>query len=328
MVSKSGCSFSDTISIVIDPMVNVSLGNDTSLCGIPSIDLTFQSKPGEIIKWSTGIIGPSISVENSGEYWVDVMNSSGCAASDTIIVGIGQVPVFSLGADTSKCLANVIRLSSPIVAASYSWNTGNSADFIDVNSPGSYSLRVTSNGCSFGDTIIISDKPLPDFNLGNDTLICNGEFVNFDLNGVGDNVLWEDGSTNPLRTITEPGTYSVSVELSGCAATDEIRIIDRGVPNINIGGDTALCFGQPFTIMPVVSGGIFKYWENESEIAIRTITEPGIYIATAENLCGISSDTILVKTGGSSTGTYNIPNVFSPNGDGRNDCFNGSKAII
>ncbi len=59
-------------------------------------------------------------------------------------------------------------------------------------------------------------------------------------------------------------------------------------------GDNLGNVGGVFSL-PVFSDFVI---ENGSVLAISTISEPGIYIATAENLCGISSDTLHVKTGG------------------------------
>ncbi|ULQ53778.1 gliding motility-associated C-terminal domain-containing protein [Flavihumibacter fluvii] len=327
-ISKSGCSFSDTIRVVKDILGYVNLGNDTALCGNAKLDLVYLSKPGDLIKWSTGDTGPSISVSNQGIYWLDVSNNSGCKGTDSIKVEIGQVPVFSLGPDTAKCVSGTIKLASPVIADKYLWSTGTTSDFIDITVPGIYSLSITNNSCSFSDTINVITKPSPIFSLGNDTALCKGETLVLDMAGIGDKVLWNDGSTITIKELSAPGIYSITIEKSGCSSSDELKIVDRGLPILNIGPDTALCFGQPMVITPVISNGIFKNWENGSTIEVRTINQPAIYIGAAENGCGTSFDTLLVKAGGNAAGTYNVANAFSPNGDGKNDCFGISKLIL
>jgi gliding motility-associated-like protein len=47
-------------------------------------------------------------------------------------------------------------------------------------------------------------------NLGNDTTFCQGQSLQLSP-GSYDTYLWDNGSTNPTRFVTQPGTYSVTV---------------------------------------------------------------------------------------------------------------------
>lgn len=54
-------------------------------------------------------------------------------------------------------------------------------------------------------------------NLGNDTTLCQGETLSFDLSNLPDNptVTWEDGSTSLTRTISTAGVYAVETNYLG-----------------------------------------------------------------------------------------------------------------
>lgn len=327
-IDKSGCSFSDTISIVKDPIDYVKLGNDTVLCGGAPITLNYQSRQGDVIGWSTGENSSSIIITTQGEYWVNVSNSTGCSGSDTIRVKAIDSPIFSLGPDTAICANGTIEISSPILADHYRWSSGATTSSISVSAVGLYTLTLSNEGCAYSDTINVFKKPLPVVKLGNDTAICSGQTLLLDLSGTGESIEWQDGSHEFVRDIQFPGIYKVTVFNNGCFASDEINIRDLGKPKIDIGTDTTICLGQPLLINPVISNGVFLSWEDGSGTPMRNINQPGTYIATASNLCGNQSDTLIVKTGGLNTSSFKMANAFSPNGDGRNDCFGLSKLLI
>ncbi|HRH02648.1 MAG TPA: gliding motility-associated C-terminal domain-containing protein [Bacteroidia bacterium] len=68
---------------------------------------------------------------------------------------------FSLGVDTILCSPINFTLQVPTIAgALYEWNTGDSSNVITVQDSGLYYLKITSNCCSFVDSIRIS-KSLP-----------------------------------------------------------------------------------------------------------------------------------------------------------------------
>ncbi|HEX2899785.1 MAG TPA: T9SS type A sorting domain-containing protein, partial [Bacteroidia bacterium] len=63
-------------------------------------------------------------------------------------------------------------------------------------------------------------------NLGNDTTFCGGNIVLNPGTFTG-NALWQDGSTGPTFTVTQPGTYWLQVSNSfGCASGDTIEVTE------------------------------------------------------------------------------------------------------
>jgi gliding motility-associated-like protein len=66
------------------------------------------------------------------------------------------------------------------------------------------------------------------FTLGKDTFICNGHEILLTANLAGNyNYTWQNGSSNPKYTVTQPGTYKLTVSNVCGSATDEI-FIDKG----------------------------------------------------------------------------------------------------
>ena len=85
-------------------------------------------------------------------------------------------------------------------------------------------------------------------NLGTDTAFCLGG--TYTLNpGYFSYYLWSNGSTNSTISISEPGTYSVSVsDISGCISADTVSIEQLALPIVFAGTDTNACSNTPFQL--------------------------------------------------------------------------------
>jgi gliding motility-associated-like protein len=76
-----------------------------------------------------------------------------------------------------------------------------------------------------------------EIDLGRDTLLCEGEGLVLDArHGQGRKWIWSDGSSQPVRRITQPGTYSVHVTGRNCDARDTVTVSFRDcsltIPNV------------------------------------------------------------------------------------------------
>jgi gliding motility-associated-like protein len=78
------CVASDTIHVSF--LSFVDLGSAVSLCDKQEGLVLDAGNPGAQYSWSTGATTQTITVEEPGMYWVDVLNSSNCPLHDTIEV--------------------------------------------------------------------------------------------------------------------------------------------------------------------------------------------------------------------------------------------------
>jgi len=236
-VDANGCTNTDTISVIINPLPVADLGADTSICLNTSIILDAGAGINYSYEWKevgqTTVLGTAqtLTVSNAGHYYVIVDNGCAATATDTILVSTLPVPSVDLGQDKEICYMTSTVLDAG-TQDNYLWNTGATTPTITVDTAGSYWVVVTNtHGCSDSDTINIIVHPLPNVNLGNDTTICI--FDNILLNaGYGFvNYLWNDSSTAQNLFIQGSvygiGVYTIYVTVednNGCHASDTVIV--------------------------------------------------------------------------------------------------------
>ena len=99
--------------------------------------------------------------------------------------------------------------------------------------------------------------------LGNDTLLCQGDTLTLDAMTVGaTSYLWQDGSTTASTfKVSQADTYKVDVDLGGCVVTDSI-IVDFVLPIDALANDTTLCQGESLTLDATTAGATSYNWQN------------------------------------------------------------------
>lgn len=86
--SIGSCALSDTV--VVSYLASVELGQTTSLCDVEQGVVLDAGNPGSQYLWSNGATTQTIEVTEAGTYFVDVINSSNCALTDTVEI-IGEL---------------------------------------------------------------------------------------------------------------------------------------------------------------------------------------------------------------------------------------------
>ncbi len=314
----AGCFVSDSILIFVKQVPPVNLGNDTSFCTNDSIVLDAGNNYDSYL-WNTNAVTETIRVNQQGVYSVKA-KLNGCAAFDTMqVVNLYPLSVFSLGNDTTICGVGQLQYNFVLPQASYLWNTGStSANFV-IDNAGLYWLQVTSQtGCVKSDSIRVTYEPLPVISLGSDTTLCTGNNLILNAFYPGSGYTWQDGSISPQFTVTTSGLYHVAVDLNGCIVNDSIAITYLNKPYFNLGNDTLLCEGTTITLQPQLNTGASYTWQDGSNATTYIVKATGTYELTATNECGTFSDAIIITPG---LCYLEMPNIFTPNGDGVNDAF-------
>lgn len=83
-VEVGNCREADTIQVLF--LDNVELGSAISLCNIDQGVRLDAGNAGSSFLWSTGATSQTITISEAGLYYVDVINSSNCNLTDTVLV--------------------------------------------------------------------------------------------------------------------------------------------------------------------------------------------------------------------------------------------------
>lgn len=292
--SESGCQSSRIVTIAVNPLPNPSILGESVFCQGDSS--TLYASGGVDYLWSNGASGSEISIKNTGIYVVTVTNAFGCTNTASHSITANAQPHITITGDTIFCQGSNSQLTA-IGGTSFLWNTGVSTQSTIVSHSGLYTVTATNNnGCSSTKSVYITSIPAPIGNIIGETRICEGERTLLTATG-GTSYIWNDGSTEPTLSVTQAGTYTVTISNEeGCTSIVSKNVTTLPRPNATIAGNTELCAGNSTTL--IATGGISYLWNDSTTTSFKNITETGTYsvIVTDNNGCSaVASTTVIVN---------------------------------
>ncbi|UTW64241.1 gliding motility-associated C-terminal domain-containing protein [bacterium SCSIO 12741] len=216
------CKSSDTVLVQFITLDPVQLGEDTTLCEGDTLILD-ASAQNSTYSWSDQSTLSTLRVTQSGKFWVKVF-SLGCEVNDSIQVDYDQKPNIHLGNDTTICPGDSLLLFAGPNQNDYTWSDQSTKTTMMVADSGVYWVDVRQKKCIATDTIRILHVALPKLNLGNDSVLCNGDTLFLDASADQATYQWQDQSTKSRFAVTQAGTYWTRVRVNQCALSDTISI--------------------------------------------------------------------------------------------------------
>lgn len=305
---------------IVNPFAPPSfdLGPDIIRCFNEPILLTAPSGPFTYL-WSDTSTDSTFTVDEDGEYFVEVMGRCGALESDTIVITADTASQVSIIPQTQLCLGSELSLSVDPPADSLVWYIDEElacADCpsIDIVADSSFTISLSAwlDGCFSVDTLAIVPSSLWSDTL--ELLLCAGD------------TLWLADTP-----VTVPGTYATEfIDNQGCDSTLFYLVAFAEYPIFDLPTDTLVEIGSTLkyniVLPPEVSitaverssfEGVFAFsgiFEIVATDQLETITlvfviddcefEHHFAILTEQSVC-----------------FADVPNIFSPNADNINETW-------
>ncbi|SHN44616.1 T9SS type A sorting domain-containing protein, partial [Chitinophaga sp. CF418] len=265
--TANGCSSIDSVTVVQDinkPSLTITVPQILT-CDLKSVDLTASSgTPNTTITWTGFATGQNpVSVNTYGKYYVTATSANGCFKKDSVTV----IQNITLPADVQAsndgplvCTKTMVKITGNTTTGnvSYQWTGPSNFSAItkdaNVNTKGTYSLRVTNNanGCYVTTSTTVDQNITPPANVqvtNDGPLTCDNDIVTLqgrsDLGGA--TYQWSGPGINNEATatifVTKPGTYTLSVTNpgNGCFVSTKTEVKeDKKLPDAIINAPAAM----------------------------------------------------------------------------------------
>ncbi len=249
-------------------------------------------------------------------------------------MGLPNDVVFPLSADTSfirhpdivLCAEDPgTMLSAPDGYDHYQWGDQHNGQVQWVADAGEYYV-ISRTGCTIRkDSFRVTRVESLTFSLGADTVLCEQTPFSITASSAqGASYLWQDGSRDSSYTITTTGQYFVTVEKNNCTASDTIQV-QYIYYKQDLGADHTICLGKTIDIHLHANASESSniLWSTGTTAPSITVSDYGQYHVTVQEFHCSFSDTMQVLPDELCDCFIEVPNAFTPNGDGLNDIFRG-----
>ena len=212
--NTSGTVNSNAATLTVNTLPAAPSVNVTNNCG--NSLLTASGFIGTLL-WSNGATTPSITVTTPGIYSV-TQTVNGCTSATGSNVAAPNSAPATPGVSVQNNCGNSI-LTATGTTGSLLWSNGATTPSITVPSGGTYSVTQTVNGCvSAPGTNIAAPKAIP---IAPNVAVANncGNSV-LTASGFTGSLLWSNGATTNLITVTTAGIYTVTQTVNGCVSSE------------------------------------------------------------------------------------------------------------
>jgi gliding motility-associated-like protein len=348
-VSNGTCLRRDTMTVFVNPLDAQILNKDTVFCAGDTIQLVGTSNAlnytwlpaTNMIQANT--LQPRVFPQTTAKYYIAVSDGI-CTVSDSIQLTLATFTISTSG-DTVICEGDSIDIFAQSPGASFSWLPTLGLTDPNANNPKAFPLNTTSylvqankGNCLANATIKVLVDKIPLVNAGPDVRYCFGKSAQLQgsvLNAAAfiwspPTALSDIAALQPTVTSSAGRQYILTATQGKCINRDTVWAEPNPLVVANF------TFSPNNKVYPVLvqftnqsANAKFYLWDFDDKGAQSNLPNPNhtfleakkydVWLKVSDNL-GCSDSTNL-EVNVTDEAHLKIPNVFTPDGNSINDCF-------
>ncbi len=350
------CPVKDSVNVkfIPKPLFVFSSLKDTSVCAGNPVPLNGNNGNSYTYSWS-----PSQGLDNASDpnpiakpstttSYTLLVSENTCHFDSSVTVNIAVHPYPSLAKtpDTTVCQGAPFNLWASSDATSYSWSPSQYLDNAAIGNPVATPVKSTRfyvkvntvYNCPVSDSVLVSFIAKPVFENPADASICVGSSLQLKGdNGNSYSYAWSPADyldnasgANPLASPVATIQYNLNITQAYCGydTNFKVNLVVNPLPVISVQKTNDINCSIPtarlsatgasdYTWSPAT--GLDDAHSNSPLISIDTTT---LFSVTGTDQYGcIGNSSVKVAVTLTGKGNYELPNAFTPNNDGHNDCF-------
>lgn len=281
--------------------------------------------------------------------YLTVKTAFGCEDSDSIGIKVFSFPEITIPEQLIVCKGDNIKLEAT-GANNYSWEPKKFITDMHSGSPVVSPLEDTwfklvahdTSLCTTRDSVFVKVVTSFDAYAGPDTILCTGDNIQLftevsDIHSGVFEYTWKRNSEvvsnekYPEFIADEDAAYIVNIRNGSCREyTIPVYVNVSSIPELTVFRDTTIAHGQSITLSAGSDQEVTYRWTPEKYISCNDCFNPTVRpVETTEYKVSVTNDfgckneaEVTVEIIDFCTeAKMEIPNIFSPNNDGRNDYF-------
>ena len=221
----------------------------------------------------------------------------GCDSIYFLRLFVIQTPVPAIHGNPYLCSGDsTVLYTDSCASCTYHWSTGSDSLSTVITEAGTYSLTVSSNGCTATDSVVVNDALNPTVSIEGDTSMCIGDRIELVLPD-GLSYRWSTGDTS-ARIQVAPTTDTLFTvtgadSLTHCFSSDTIAVRVHPLPVALISGSPLeICAGD--SVLFKATGGVSYEWSSGEQTDSIYAKNDGIYTVVATNEYGCKDTASIV----------------------------------
>lgn len=359
IISNGSCSDSLDQQITVSPLQNINF-NDTMVCVGTTINLGSTNLPSSYTySWSpsAGLSNPtspnpSVTINASTVYQLvySHLTCSDTATREVLVLDSQSIQPN----DTTVCASDVFQVNDIpfFTGVTYQWIPNQNVDNPNIHNPNIWVdqnttfLIIIDNGICKDTVEKVVDVFQIQGSLGPDIVKCKNDSVAIGFTPIsGYSYHWSPatgltnaGVSNPISYVGTTTQYvlETSLDNTSCVAYDTIvvEVQQLGIPPI-LFAEGLTCSGMVYTPDLIANPAYNYYWTVEPGGHTYDGANPGITVPFKDTITltltvsnGLCTEKVSIEKEVGGFGSYYyegmMPNVFTPNEDGINECFGPS----